>query len=133
MHWHVKDDPFRLQVALLPSQLLETHGSTLLHPPEEKAFASAVSSHCERMPTLKVTAACLRADELHACGRDAPPAFATKPQASECKKAGLPRSDDVVSVCMLALALLNKEEAENTKLDDVLSEHQRDGLHCGEI
>jgi len=28
--------------------------------------------------------------------------------------------------------LLNKEDAENTKLDDVLTEHQRDGSHCSE-
>jgi len=34
-----------------------------------------------------------------------------------------------VSVCMLALALLNKEDAENTRLDYVLAEHQRDGSH----
>jgi hypothetical protein len=40
--------------------------------------------------------------------------------------------DDMVSVCMLALALLNKEDAENTKLDDVFTEHQRDGSHCSE-
>ena len=41
--------------------------------------------------------------------------------------------EETVSVCKFALALLNKEDAENTRLDDVLAEHQRDGSHCTEI
>jgi hypothetical protein len=61
----VNEAPFRLHTALFPSQLFERHGSVLLQPPEEKAAASAVSSHCDRIPTLKMTPDCLRADELH--------------------------------------------------------------------
>jgi len=64
-HSHVNDAPFRRQIALLPSQLLERQGSALLHPLEDSADASAVSSHFERMPTLKTTSVCLKADELH--------------------------------------------------------------------
>ena len=45
-----------------------------------------------------------------------------KPHSCDRKKACLPKLEDVVSVCMLALALLNRDDAANTRLDDVLAE-----------
>ena len=66
---------------------------------------------------------------LQASGLEAPPGLAAKSHDNERNEACLPRIDDSVSVCMLALALLNKEDAENMRLDDVLAEHQRDGSH----
>ena len=52
------------------------------------------------------------------------------PQARDRKEARMPRTGDVVTVCMLALASWNSEEAEKMMLDDVFDEHQRDGSHC---
>ena len=128
----MNDSPLRLQVALVPSQLFDRHGSTLLHALDEKAAAAEVSSHWERMPTLKTTSNSLRADALQERGLEEPPELAVNPHARDRNDARLPRMDDIVSVCMLELALLNSEDAENTRLEDVLAEHQRDGSHCRE-
>ena len=57
--------------------------------------------------------------------------MAAKSHANERNEARLPRIEDSVSVCIFALALLNREDAENTRLEEVLAEHQRDGSHCG--
>ncbi len=119
-------------MALVPSQLLDRHGSAALHPPEEKADAVAVSSHWDRIPTLKTTSSSFRAEELHERGLEEPPELAVNPQARDRNDARLPRMDETVSVCMLELALLNSDDAENTRLEDVFKEHQRDGSHCSE-
>jgi hypothetical protein len=84
------------------------------------------------MPTLKTTSSSFRADALQERGLDEPPELAINPQAMVRKDARLPRIDDTVSVCMLELALLCNTDAENTRLEEVFAEHQRDGSHCGE-
>ena len=84
------------------------------------------------MPTLKTASGSLRADALQERGLEEPPAFATNPQAKDRSDARLPRIDETVSVCMFALAFMNNEDAEKTRLDDVFAEHQRDGSHCSD-